>query len=122
MRPEAFEDAAFADPSLPRIDVSVAVLEELGSDTHVLFAVDAVRVDTEELRPTVEEEALIVEDGAVFTARVDPATDARIGRPLRLAVHPAGFHFFDPDTGASLRPPAERPEVRADLLEQLSSG
>ena len=47
IRPEAFEDAAFADPSLPVIDVEVAVIEELGSDTHVIFPVDAPRVDSE---------------------------------------------------------------------------
>jgi multiple sugar transport system ATP-binding protein len=108
LRPEAFEDASFADPALPQLDVSVAVLEELGSDTHALFGVDAVRVDTEELRPTVEEEALIVDDGAIFTARIDPRSAARAGAPLRLAVDPAGFHFFDPDTGASLRPAGAR--------------
>jgi len=45
IRPEAFEDAAFADPSLPRIDVQVEVVEELGADTHVIFAVAAPRVD-----------------------------------------------------------------------------
>src|SRR5687767_8066434 len=32
IRPESFEDAAFADPSLPQIEVDVAVLEDLGSD------------------------------------------------------------------------------------------
>ena len=32
IRPEAFEDAAFADPSLPQLDVTPAVLEDLGSD------------------------------------------------------------------------------------------
>jgi multiple sugar transport system ATP-binding protein len=105
LRPEAFEDAAFADPSLPQLDAAVAVLEELGSDTHVLFGVDAKRVDTEELRPTEEEEALIAEEGSVFTARIDPASAARVGRSLRLAVDPAGLHFFDLETGERLLAP-----------------
>ena len=35
IRPESFEDASFADPSLPQLDVEVAVLEDLGSDAHV---------------------------------------------------------------------------------------
>src|SRR5262249_37707622 len=43
LRPEAFEDAAFAEPSLPRINVNVEVVEELGADTHVLFTVAAPR-------------------------------------------------------------------------------
>jgi len=116
LRPEAFEDADFADLSLPRFDASIAVVEELGSDTHVLFGVAATRVDTEELRPTEEEEALIADDSSIFTARVDPASTARVGRQLRLAVDPAGLHFFDPESGDALAPPepaAGRPEALA---------
>ena len=102
IRPESFEDAAFADPALPQFDVDVAVLEDLGSDAHVIFPVDAPRVEEEELRPAAEEEALIAGDGAVFNARVDARTAARQGSPLRLAVDPAGFYYFDPETGATL--------------------
>jgi ABC-type sugar transport system ATPase subunit len=50
IRPECFEDASFADPSLPQLDVEVAVLEELGSDAHVLFRVDATPAGAEETR------------------------------------------------------------------------
>jgi multiple sugar transport system ATP-binding protein len=103
IRPESFEDAAFADPSLPQLDAEVAVVEDLGSDAHVIFPVDAPRVEAEDVRPARDEEALIAGDGAVFTARIDARTDARPGRPLRLAVDPAGFYWFDPETGASLR-------------------
>ena len=64
LRPEAFEDGALADPSLPRIDVRVEVVEELGADTHVLFRVDAPRVDVSEVREAAgDEDALIpIED------------------------------------------------------------
>ena len=79
IRPESFEDASFADPSLPQLDVEVAVLEDLGSDAHVLFPVDATPVHTEELRHDSEEETLIAGDGAVFTARVDAATQGTTG-------------------------------------------
>jgi multiple sugar transport system ATP-binding protein len=103
IRPESFEDAALADGSLPQIEAAVAVLEDLGSDVHVIFPVDAPRIEVEELRQADEEEALIAGDGSVFTARVDARTAARVGEPLRLAVDPAGFYWFDPDTGASLR-------------------
>jgi multiple sugar transport system ATP-binding protein len=103
IRPESFEDAAFTDASLPQLDADVAVLEDLGSDAHVIFPVAAPRVETEELRHTNEEEALIAGDGSVFTARVDARTAARVGERLRLSVDPAGFYWFDPKTGASLR-------------------
>src|SRR5712691_4276780 len=45
IRPEAFEDDAFAEASLPRIDVTPTVIEELGSDAHVIFPVEAPPVD-----------------------------------------------------------------------------
>src|SRR6266513_1684573 len=41
IRPEAFEDAAFAPGDLPQIDVHVEVLESIGSDAYVFFRVDA---------------------------------------------------------------------------------
>jgi multiple sugar transport system ATP-binding protein len=103
IRPESFEDAVFADSSLPQFDVDVAVIEDLGSDAHVIFPVDAPRIEAEELRSAHEEEALIGSDGSAFTARVDARTAARVGEPLRLSIDPAGFYWFDPDTGATLR-------------------
>jgi multiple sugar transport system ATP-binding protein len=101
IRPEAFEDDAFADPALPRVDVEVGVLEDLGADAHVIFAVDAPPVDTEALREAgaPDADALLAGDAAVFNARVDARTSARPGGPLRLAVDPRSFHFFDPATG-----------------------
>jgi multiple sugar transport system ATP-binding protein len=103
IRPECFEDASFADPSLPQLDVEVAVLEELGSDAHVLFQVDATPAAVEEQRRDRDADTLIVASGSVFTARVDPATAARPGSPLRLAVNPSGFHYFDVQTGENRR-------------------
>jgi multiple sugar transport system ATP-binding protein len=106
IRPEAFEDGAFADPSLPRMDVTVAVVEELGADTHVLFSVAEPRVEVSEVRAAVgdEDATLGAVEGSLFTARVDPATAARPGQPLRLAVDPSRFHYFDPDTGLRHEP------------------
>jgi multiple sugar transport system ATP-binding protein len=104
IRPEAFEDGAFADPALPRIDVKVEVVEELGADTHVLFSVAAPRVEASEVRAAAgeEESALAAVEGSLFTARVDPGTSAKPGQPLRLAVDPSRFHYFDPETGLRL--------------------
>jgi multiple sugar transport system ATP-binding protein len=115
IRPESFQDAAFADPSLPRMDAEVAVVEELGSDTHVIFTVDAPRVETEDVRQSrdgEEEGPLLSAAGAVFNARVHPETAARVGARLRLALDPRGFHFFDPQTGDNLgREPAREPDT-----------
>jgi multiple sugar transport system ATP-binding protein len=102
VRPEAFNDAAFAQAHLPRVGVTVEVLEELGSDSHVFFRVAAPRVTIESRNAFDEEASLLAEDDSLFTARVDPATSGRIGAPLELAVDPASFHFFDVQTGESL--------------------
>jgi multiple sugar transport system ATP-binding protein len=100
LRPESFEDASLADAGLPQVDVQVAVVEELGADTHVIFEVDAPPVDVSEVREAAgDEEALLAHEGAIFTARVDPTTAARPGQPLRLAVDPSRLHYFDPQTG-----------------------
>ncbi|HZS31350.1 MAG TPA: sn-glycerol-3-phosphate ABC transporter ATP-binding protein UgpC [Gaiellaceae bacterium] len=105
LRPETFEDGAFAEPALPRIDVKVEVVEELGADTHVLFAVAAPRVEASEVREAAgDEEVVTAVEGSLFTARVAPGTAARPGLPLRLAVDPARFHYFDPQTGLRLEP------------------
>jgi multiple sugar transport system ATP-binding protein len=108
IRPEDLEDVEFADGGLPAIEVDVAVLEELGAEVHVIFPVEAAPVEAEDVRAASDEEEahaqLLAEDKrALFTARVDPRTQARQGRRLRLTINPAGFHFFDPDTGDTLR-------------------
>jgi multiple sugar transport system ATP-binding protein len=103
MRPESFEDATFTPRDLPTIDVGVVVLEELGSDAHVFFHVDAPRITPEVIEAEGEDDAsLVAEEAALLNARVDPRTAARVGSRLRLAVDPARFHFFEPETGASL--------------------
>jgi multiple sugar transport system ATP-binding protein len=114
IRPEAFEDAALAYTYLPRLDVDVQDVEEIGADAHVIFQVDAPPVDVSEVREAAgDEEALLPADRAVFTARVEPQTDARPGRTLRLAVDPSRFHFFDPATGLRLERAAAGALARA---------
>jgi multiple sugar transport system ATP-binding protein len=107
IRPPAFEDASYAEAGLPTIDVEVAVIEELGDETHVIFYVEAARVEAEDLKAAVEDEEqaqLLADDTrSLFTASADPRTHARHGGTLKLAVDPRGFHFFDPETSLTLR-------------------
>ena len=92
-----------ADPSLPTIEAEPAVVEELGSATHVIFPVEAPPVDVEAVRAASDEgerAVLLASDSrALFTAEVPESTPVRVGHELRLAVDPARFHFFDPTTG-----------------------
>ena len=103
IRPEAFEDAAFAPSGLPQLDVQVEVVEELGSDAFVFFDLDAQRVEIEDATAHADEEATLLADNrSLFSARVDPRTNARIGDVVHLAVDPSRFYFFEPETGDSL--------------------
>jgi multiple sugar transport system ATP-binding protein len=107
IRPQDFEDARTADPALPRMEIDALVVEELGSATHVLFTVEAPPVDMDSVRAATDEgerATLIATDRrALFTAEVAEEAHARPGDRLGLAVDPARLHFFDSETGASLR-------------------
>jgi multiple sugar transport system ATP-binding protein len=118
VRPEALQDAAYADRTLPTIDVEVGVVEELGPDSHVIFPIDAPRLELGEVRDAVEgeDEALLADDRrALFTARVDPRTSARPGSRLTLAIDPSRFHFFEADTGERLQMPTAS-RLRAEIV------
>jgi multiple sugar transport system ATP-binding protein len=105
LRPEAFEDAAFADGGLPQLEVRVEVVEELGSDTYVFFELDVEPIVIEEaVTENKEEDAttLTAGDRNLFVARVSSRTTAEVGETLRLAVDPSRLYFFSPETGESL--------------------
>ncbi|HET8893349.1 MAG TPA: sn-glycerol-3-phosphate ABC transporter ATP-binding protein UgpC [Gaiellaceae bacterium] len=106
-RPQVLQDAALADPSLPSIEVVPAVIEELGSATHVIFPVDAAPVDVDAVVRAAtgqgEQAVLLADDRrALFTAETGEASKAQVGVKLKLAIDPSRFHFFDPETGAAL--------------------
>ncbi len=100
VRPESFEDTAFA-AGLPTIPVDVEVVEDLGSDAHVFFHVDAPPITAEILEKSADS-GLLETSRALFAARVDPRSAARPAGRLELAVDPSRFHFFDPETGDRL--------------------
>jgi multiple sugar transport system ATP-binding protein len=102
------------------LEVTPAVVEELGSEAHVFFPVDAPPVTAEILERAAEDEAtLLPESKALFAARVGPATQARVGVPIRLAVDPARLHFFDPRSGARL--PVDAEDREAAPAEELAA-
>ena len=53
----------------------------------------------------VEAEELAGEGQSLWTARVNPKTQARVGRSVDLAVDTSGFHFFDKDSGQAIGHP-----------------
>jgi multiple sugar transport system ATP-binding protein len=105
IRPEAFEDFAFAPAGLPEIEVRVDVVEEVGSDAFLFFRLDAEQVVIEDALSDRKEDAttLIADDEqSLFAARVDPRTAAKVGDAVRLALDPSRLYFFSPETGETL--------------------
>jgi multiple sugar transport system ATP-binding protein len=84
------------------------VVEDLGSETHVIFTIDAPHVSAEAVRAASEatedtEGKLFADDvRAVFTAVLDARRAIAPGADIELAVHHDRFHLFDPGTGLAL--------------------
>jgi multiple sugar transport system ATP-binding protein len=99
IRPEDFEDAAFAPGAPPERTLSTvcSLREALGSEVLVHFPVAAA--------PGAGGNDLVEPLGAApstFVARLDPETTAREGERMRLVVDTRRLHFFDPGTGLAI--------------------
>ena len=110
LRPSSMEDGAFAPQDWPRVKGEVAVTEELGSEVNLIFHMAAPPVHHDIMiakfdkaaKDEVEAEELAGEGHGLWTARVNPKTQARVGRSVDLAVDTSGFHFFDKETGHAI--------------------
>jgi multiple sugar transport system ATP-binding protein len=110
IRPSDFEDAAFADASWARIPVTAGVTEELGSEVHVIFTIDAPPVDHPSISDAArgdgeeDDEAVTALAGgkSLWTARVSSRSAAKPGASLELGIDTRRLHFFDPDSGLAI--------------------
>jgi multiple sugar transport system ATP-binding protein len=106
IRPTDFEHSAPSDPSWPRLRIAPDVVEDLGSEHHVIFTLDAPRVAVDAVRAAAdaggEEGKLFADDRAVFTASLDDSQRVNGGGPLELALNPHRLHFFEPESGRRL--------------------
>jgi multiple sugar transport system ATP-binding protein len=107
LRPSDFEHGATADRDWPRIRVTPDVIEQLGSETHLIFGIDAPPVTADAVRAATEahtedEGRLFAgEERAMFTARVDGKRPVPAGE-VELAVDFTSLHCFDPESGDAL--------------------
>jgi multiple sugar transport system ATP-binding protein len=109
IRPEHLEDAALVPGAAPEsvIEVSVELREELGAEVnaHCTVGVPPLQVaavaigDSEPDAAEIEE----VPQMPAIIARLDPRTAIREGERARVHVDLDSLHFFDPDSGDSLR-------------------
>jgi multiple sugar transport system ATP-binding protein len=106
VRPSDFEDASLGDPSWARIQATAGVTEDLGSEIHVLFTIDAPQVEHASISKAVhdDEDAAIPLTGgkSMWTARVAARSGVKPGQPIELAVDTSRFQFFDPDSALSI--------------------
>jgi multiple sugar transport system ATP-binding protein len=107
VRPSDFEDAGLADPGWARMPVTAGVTEELGSEIHVLFSIDAPPVQHSSITKAVagdDDDAAIplVGGKSLWTARVAARSKVRPGQPIELAVDTSNLQFFDPESGLSI--------------------
>ncbi len=112
IRPEEMEDAAL-DTSAPddrRLRAVVDLVEQMGSEAYLHFALDAAPVRTEDTVELAQDagtpeglERRARQGRAEMVARVGPRTRATKGAPVQLVVDTGRLHFFDLDTGAAIR-------------------
>jgi multiple sugar transport system ATP-binding protein len=112
IRPAEFEDASLADPDWARMQVTANVTEELGSEIHVIFTLDAAPLEHPSISDAVaadgdtDEAAMVLAGGkSLWTARVASRSRVRSGQPIELAVDTSKMQFFDPDSGLAMGHP-----------------
>jgi multiple sugar transport system ATP-binding protein len=107
LRPEHIHDAALID-GYQRIgslifEVTVDLVESLGSDKYVYFTTTGPQAHSARL-DEVAAESDVHENR--FLARVPAESKAVIGQPIELAFDPAKLAVFDADSGVNLTVPA----------------
>jgi multiple sugar transport system ATP-binding protein len=112
IRPSDFEDASLADASWAKMPVKVGVTEELGSEIHVIFTIDAPPVEHSSITDAAtgddgqdESVAALVGGKSLWTARVSARSKIRPNNNLELAVDTNQLQFFDADSGLSIGHP-----------------
>ena len=112
IRPAEFEDSSLADADWARMRVTANVTEELGSEIHVIFTLDAAPVEHPSISDAVaadddaDEAAAVLAGGkSLWTARVAARSNVRPGEPIELAVHTSNLQFFDLTTGLAIGHP-----------------
>jgi multiple sugar transport system ATP-binding protein len=111
IRPSDFEDASLAEPAWPRLPVDVSVTEELGSEIHVIFAIDAAPVQHASIADARDtdgdDEAIpLAADKTQWTARVAARSGIKPHRSAQLAIDTSNLQFFDPTSGLAIGHPA----------------
>jgi multiple sugar transport system ATP-binding protein len=113
IRPEDFEDAAFAPEGHVgwTFDASIELTESMGSEIYAHFDFEGENIEAEELRELQEDAGTsdVPQSGTSghAVARVDAGSDVRPGSRTRLWLDVRKLHLFDPSDGASMTRPKD---------------
>jgi multiple sugar transport system ATP-binding protein len=113
IRPEFFEDAALetetgAGPHTMKFKADVEVVESMGSELYAYFTVHSEGIQAAELSELAADSGL--EDlpshgasgGQQVVARLDAASQARVGKEIDLVLDTTKIKLFDPEGGRAL--------------------
>ena len=122
IRPENFEDASLVGEARNRgttFRAHIEVLESLGSELYAHFTVASdQQIESQELRELAEdvgggEVPMAGEEGRIV-ARLEPASQVRVGQEAELWVDASKVHLFDPEDGRNLTTDAQGPSRPVD--------
>jgi multiple sugar transport system ATP-binding protein len=106
IRPGAFAlDGALADAGWAPLDAVPDLVEHLGDEVHVTFAVEAARVQADAVRAAAsggETRLLVGDERARFIAVLDGRRAPARGERVALRVDHSQLYFFDPGTGDAI--------------------
>ena len=107
IRPEHFADASLVDEHVYDTGVIFEaepdVVESMGSDKYVYFALDVERAQARELEELAAETGTELTTGGLqLVTRFSAESAASEGRTVRVWVNIDKAHLFDPDTGRNL--------------------
>ena len=102
IRPEHLTPAESGSGAV--LDSKVDLVEALGSELLVHFAINAKRVQAEGVQDADEDERLggRLDVQGEGVARLHPHLSVKAGDRLRLSVDTSRIHFFDPVSGAAI--------------------
>jgi len=110
IRPEDLEDAALeaGSPQNQRIKGRVELVESLGSEKVVHFAIDAKPAVTEEIHELAQDVGAeevgrqLTSSGATLVGRFDAHARLEADQERDVLVDTRALHFFDPETGLGI--------------------
>jgi multiple sugar transport system ATP-binding protein len=108
LRPEHFEDAALVEEAHREsgavFEGEADVVESMGSDKYVYFALEGGQASTEELEELAADTgaADLPASGAQLVTRLSAESTAKEGASVRVWYNAEKIHLFDPHTGRNL--------------------